>query len=281
VLTLRSLRGLRCSFLLRGRRSLRRRRLTWTLLAVLGVMMTWRLPCVALAMAADPAAFGHLKVSELKVRLRERGLRTTGVKSDLLKRLQVAEGRGREASASKASMDWLTSPQPQHAIRSFYGLTCSELREELKARGLRVSGLKAELIARLTQAEQGAQPPKNPEGPRSDGAASARSRRSSTREASTGSIGRGAPAASSSSSPPAVDLSGFLSVTEQERLLGTVRAVMTFGVFVEVLPPRGGPPQWGLVSGVEEVELGQILPVRLELLEHRAGRLVFALWDED
>ncbi|XP_010456041.1 PREDICTED: poly [ADP-ribose] polymerase 2 isoform X1 [Camelina sativa] len=98
-----------------------------------------------------------LKVDELRSKLAERGLSTTGVKAVLVERLEeaIAEDTKKEESKSKrkrnrdSSSDETDESNKLTAIGQFRGMIVKELREEAMKRGLDTTGTKKELLERL------------------------------------------------------------------------------------------------------------------------------------
>jgi hypothetical protein len=83
-------------------------------------------------------------VKDLKQELSKRGLATTGLKAALVRRLQTAvKGEAPAAMPTPAEL-----PLPP----TLSSLTVTRLQQELKKRSLPVSGLKEELLARLSDA---------------------------------------------------------------------------------------------------------------------------------
>ncbi|CAJ1444322.1 unnamed protein product, partial [Effrenium voratum] len=86
----------------------------------------------------------QLSVAELKAELRKRELKVSGKKQDLILRLQAAQGGEGEEPGPE--------PEPEPETKEYAKMKVAELREELRARGLVVSGRKAELVQRLEAA---------------------------------------------------------------------------------------------------------------------------------
>ncbi|TVY73615.1 E3 ubiquitin-protein ligase Zswim2 [Lachnellula suecica] len=90
----------------------------------------------------DQTDWASLTVSELKDELRTRGLTVSGKKSDLIDRLNAADGASSDSS----------QPEPVAAVEArqdFSGMTVPQLKSELTRRGLTISGRKADLLNRL------------------------------------------------------------------------------------------------------------------------------------
>ncbi|CAH8294414.1 unnamed protein product [Eruca vesicaria subsp. sativa] len=100
-----------------------------------------------------------LKVDELRAKLAERGLETTGLKSVLVERLEeaIAEEEKKEESKKKRkravdSSDGVDCDDDSNkliAIGELRGMNVKELREEASKRGLAPTGTKKELLERL------------------------------------------------------------------------------------------------------------------------------------
>ncbi|KFK30828.1 hypothetical protein AALP_AA6G031100 [Arabis alpina] len=98
----------------------------------------------------------NLKVDELRSKLAERGLDTTGLKSVLVERLEeaIAEDEKKDQSKNKRkrnrdSSDCIEDSNKLIAIGEFRGMNVKELREEVTKRGLVTTGNKKELLERL------------------------------------------------------------------------------------------------------------------------------------
>ncbi|VVB06996.1 unnamed protein product [Arabis nemorensis] len=97
-----------------------------------------------------------LKVDELRAKLAERGLDTTGLKAVLVERLEeaIAEAEKKDESKNKMKRNRDSSDDTDEsnkliAIGEFRGMSVKELREEATKRGLVTSGTKKELLERL------------------------------------------------------------------------------------------------------------------------------------
>jgi hypothetical protein len=118
-------------------------------------------------MISLPAGMNWAKmtVSELRSELEKRGLPGTGKKAELVSRLEMSEGVPDEdidsedlesvSSAARAAVDAFEAyfPEPRQDWNS---LTVTQLRNELKSRGLPTAGKKADLIAALEVATSAA-----------------------------------------------------------------------------------------------------------------------------
>lgn len=100
-------------------------------------------------------------VAQLRTELKNRGLATAGKKGDLLARLEeddlaaaLREVRGEDAEAarSEGEMEGEIGDEYEEQSVDYSAMTIVELKNELRARGLRVSGRKQELIDRLQSA---------------------------------------------------------------------------------------------------------------------------------
>ncbi|KAK9501424.1 hypothetical protein O3M35_012150 [Rhynocoris fuscipes] len=94
---------------------------------------------------------------ELKAELGAMGLSRTGLKADLVGRLESVRGPsgGGGASYSYSSYSPTRSYAPIRSSSSDLNkMTCVQLKEELGQRGLKKSGLKADLVERLASATQ-------------------------------------------------------------------------------------------------------------------------------
>jgi len=235
-------------------------------------------------------------VADLKEQLRARGLPVSGRKAELLARLgEVSNGTKDAHTGASADIDTSvdvddeadvdsrplgstsssSSSSPGASSTTFLEsngksqaevilqLTVVQLKARLKDRGLPCSGRKAELIQRLAEAAAASVPDAN------------NVVNGKTREVEVLSAPVLFPR------PPPVDLKGFLGLSEEVWLPGTVRAVMDFGVFVEVNPPNDGPKQWGTVyGGVDETStrewrVDEEIFVRVACVDERGGRLCF------
>ena len=119
---------------------------------------------------ASSAIFSEMTVPQLKEELRQRGLKVSGVKAELLERLMVdgndADSDIRPLAAEAQSfipppskLDYIPDEKPdtQSPIEGcvdsssavFSAMSVPQLKEELRQRGLKVSGVKAELLGRL------------------------------------------------------------------------------------------------------------------------------------
>jgi hypothetical protein len=100
---------------------------------------------------ADWSAF---TAAELKTELDSRGLPATGKKSDLVARLEeddlTAEFFEQEDLMAFFEDETEAPAETAPATADYNTLTVSELKEELRQRGLRVSGKKSELVERLS-----------------------------------------------------------------------------------------------------------------------------------
>lgn len=255
------------------------------------------------ATAAEPAVSARsgmqiegLKVIDLKVRLRARGLSIQGLKADLVTRLRGAEADDAlqedaiksasdpiERSACKSSSsssgsaaDATPKVVDREAARGeLRVLTVPQLKARLCEHGLPCGGLKVDLVNRLLEQEHGVE------------AATDRSSRSRSPWSFMRHVSDPyalPPEAVNTPRPLAVNLSGFDKVSTSTWLQGTIVAVMTFGSFVEVKPPKGGPPQWGMVLHENfqddmdpslDFKVGQELSVRLACLDYNSNRLAF------
>eukprot|EP00401_Gymnodinium_catenatum_P067421 CAMPEP_0117619190 /NCGR_PEP_ID=MMETSP0784-20121206/86490_1 /TAXON_ID=39447 /ORGANISM="" /LENGTH=346 /DNA_ID=CAMNT_0005423075 /DNA_START=42 /DNA_END=1083 /DNA_ORIENTATION=+ len=256
---------------------------------------------VAMSLTARAAAAGAVNggcisrprrsytIAELKARLRAKGLPVSGKKADLLARLDAAEGE--QALRAPVGGD-------QDAPDALEGLTVVQLKARLRERGLAVNGRKAQLVARLlcdatpsTDVGPVCGPMPRPiiglsdvDGERGRRCGGTLTPSSLRQEGQRGyraiqcNVGTGAAAM--------VDLSGFMAVPAHLWMLGTVRAVLSFGAFVEVDPPNDGPAQWGLLVGRSgdlaamgnetEYQIGQELMVRVACMDVFNGRLGFS-----
>lgn len=88
-----------------------------------------------------------------------------------------------------------------------------------------------------------------------------------------------------------VDLSGFEGVSPDTWLTGTVASIKSFGAFVRVSPPDGGPEAEGLVhitqlkdgfveSVEDEVQLNDEVQVRVTSVDNDAGKLGLSMKTE-
>ena len=112
-----------------------------------------------------------LTVANLKAELKKRGLSATGVKAVLVAALEASDGQLEDGTSEELgddgmeAVDLLSSEsefetEPEGAIErdsvgllpDFESMTVIQLKEELKSRGLKVGGKKAELIERLSSA---------------------------------------------------------------------------------------------------------------------------------
>eukprot|EP00401_Gymnodinium_catenatum_P065795 CAMPEP_0117587052 /NCGR_PEP_ID=MMETSP0784-20121206/69065_1 /TAXON_ID=39447 /ORGANISM="" /LENGTH=353 /DNA_ID=CAMNT_0005388225 /DNA_START=42 /DNA_END=1103 /DNA_ORIENTATION=+ len=263
---------------------------------------------VAMSLTARAAAAGAVNggcisrprrsytIAELKARLRAKGLPVSGKKADLLARLDAAEGE--QALRAPVGGD-------QDAPDALEGLTVVQLKARLRERGLAVNGRKAQLVARLlcdatpsTDVGPVCGPMPRPiiglsdvdgeRGRRCGGTLTPSSLRQAVRGA-TLEVKEGIEPFNVTwepARPPMVDLSGFMAVPAHLWMLGTVRAVLSFGAFVEVDPPNDGPAQWGLLVGRSgdlaamgnetEYQIGQELMVRVACMDVFNGRLGFS-----
>ncbi|ESQ37899.1 hypothetical protein EUTSA_v10028509mg [Eutrema salsugineum] len=97
-----------------------------------------------------------LKVDELRAKLTERGLDTTGLKAVLVERLEEAIAEDNKIEESKSKRKRNHDPSDGNddsnkliAIEEFRGMNVKELREEASKRGLVPTGTKKELLERL------------------------------------------------------------------------------------------------------------------------------------
>ena len=92
-------------------------------------------------------------VSQLKEELTTRGLSLAGKKADLIARLEADASRSAEVAApEQAGED--DADDEEEKDTDWMSYTVPNLKEELTARGLRVSGKKADLVARLEAHEK-------------------------------------------------------------------------------------------------------------------------------
>lgn len=102
-----------------------------------------------------PTSLEELTVKELRSLLASRSLKTTGLKKELIDRLQAATQN--KASTTDVNADEDTSLLPSSATLSvgeLSKLSVKELRELLAERGLSTQGLKAQLLERLESVDQ-------------------------------------------------------------------------------------------------------------------------------
>ncbi|KAL0845761.1 hypothetical protein Bca101_019007 [Brassica carinata] len=92
-----------------------------------------------------------LKVDELRAKLAERGLSTTGLKSVLVERLEeaIAEDAKRKRKRTVDSSDGGDESNKLVAIGELRAMNVKELREEASKRGVATTGTKKELLERL------------------------------------------------------------------------------------------------------------------------------------
>ncbi|KAL1507900.1 hypothetical protein AB1Y20_007506 [Prymnesium parvum] len=103
--------------------------------------------CAApLALADPPDCAEAATVPQLRAALRVRGLRISGRKAELVRRLAAFEARG----------DAPATPPRRRARPSAELPTTAQLREALRARGLPLSGRRSDLLVRLRLAEASA-----------------------------------------------------------------------------------------------------------------------------
>ena len=107
-----------------------------------------------------------MTVVELKDALRAQGKPVSGKKADLIARLatplaqiQAARATARAAGAQKAHQ---TRAAVSPHRKNYDGMKVEELKGALRARGLKVSGTKSELVRRLAYNDAGMDEPKTP-----------------------------------------------------------------------------------------------------------------------
>ena len=83
----------------------------------------------------------------MKEKLRERSLKVSGLKRELVDRLLEADGL-LEPDAQAHMAPQITGPR-----QTYQALTVVLLKEKLRERSLKVSGLKRELVDRLLEAD--------------------------------------------------------------------------------------------------------------------------------
>jgi len=104
-----------------------------------------------------------LTVVKLKKELKKRGLKATGRKTDLVKALEESDRElvnGEEtrnkhlvpSTVSKSDTEIDSSNDSDYKSLNLNSMTVAQLKEELRRRGLKVGGKKAELIDRLSSA---------------------------------------------------------------------------------------------------------------------------------
>ncbi|KAK9501423.1 hypothetical protein O3M35_012150 [Rhynocoris fuscipes] len=101
-----------------------------------------------------PGDLIDLTCVQLKEELGARGLKKSGLKADLVERLESAladESLG-NISQKNLNKSLKTGIAASKLPENLYDLTCEELKEELGIRGLKKSGLKADLVERLESA---------------------------------------------------------------------------------------------------------------------------------
>src|SRR5277367_2001366 len=100
-----------------------------------------------------PSNLENLTVKELKDLLSSRSLKTSGVKSELIERLQTAEAKF-DPQRNESTFD--TSPtatvEMQETSSTWSKMTVKDLKLRLSELGLSTTGLKSELVERLQSA---------------------------------------------------------------------------------------------------------------------------------
>lgn len=106
-----------------------------------------------------PQSLEKLTVKELRLLLASRSMKTVGVKKELIERLQSVS-QGEIAATSLPPSEGNNQPPPDNASlhrakvsEEFSKMSVKELRDMLTKRGLPTTGLKAQLVERLENAE--------------------------------------------------------------------------------------------------------------------------------
>jgi len=93
-----------------------------------------------------------MTLKELKDELRDKDLKISGKKSELIKRLQnpTENDRSGRRTSKKKSQKKSTKKSQKKSQKKFEEMTIVELKAELRKKNLKVSGTKADLIDRLS-----------------------------------------------------------------------------------------------------------------------------------
>lgn len=99
-----------------------------------------------------PTNLEKLTVKELKDLLASRSLKTSGVKSELIERLQAAAEGDTEPQVEQSDAGLATIPDALETFSPWSKMTVKDLKTRLSELGLSTTGLKSELIERLHSA---------------------------------------------------------------------------------------------------------------------------------